>query len=216
MKRFQFLCALALALSLMSFLGGSATSAPAQASSTTTTFWLQTMDSCRQAIPGASFVLTGNGLNVAAGPGPGTKPKKVGSGSCPSQRGDCNAVSTGCLSWDIPIPASGTAIYKITETTPPANYVYCNGGSVCPGGPEVITLTINSTGAISATTLNTYPDGTTVTYPTSGSPYTGLGTDPAVVHDFQLGNGSCDGDTDADDHLTGGVGSHCDSEKDRP
>src|SRR5712692_9717188 len=38
----------------------------------TKAFWLQTMDSCRQAIPGAKFQLTGNGLSVVKGPTPGT------------------------------------------------------------------------------------------------------------------------------------------------
>src|ERR671933_355772 len=108
MRQFQHAFLMVLLLSLVSFLGMGATSVPVRVASTTTTFWLQTVDSCREAIPGASFVLTGNGLNITKGPGPGTKPRTVGSGSCPIQRGNCVKVPTGCLSWDIPIPSSGT------------------------------------------------------------------------------------------------------------
>ena len=39
--------------------------------------------------------------------------------------------------------------------------------------------------------------------------------DPIVFHNFQLGNGSCDGDSDADDHLTGSPSVHCDSDNDK-
>lgn len=174
------------------------------------------MDSCQQAIPGASFKLTGNNLHITKGPGPGTRPVTVGSanGNCPLQRGNCSTVPTGCLSWSIPVPTSGSVTYKITETSAPANYVYCTGGSVCPGGPEVVTLTVSSTGAISAKVRNVYPDRTSVTWPTSGAPYTGALTDPSVIHDFGLGSGSCDGDADADDHLTGSPSVHCDSDSD--
>jgi hypothetical protein len=189
-------------------------SAAAAAPVNTTQFWVQTMDSCRQAIPGAVFKLKGNGLNVVAGPTPGTKPKTVGSGGCPSQRGNCVTVPTGCLAWTIPVPTSGKKTYKITELTAPANYVPCTGGSVCTGGPVVVTITILSTGVVSATVRNVYPDGTKVVWPTIGAPYTGTPTDPAVVHNFQLGTGSCDGDNDADDHLTGSPSSHCDSDHD--
>ncbi len=187
----------------------------AHATSGTVKVWLQTMDSCRQAIPGASWKLSGNGLKIKKGPGPGPGPVTVGSGSCPLQRGNCSTVTTGCLSWKVPIPASGTETYKVKETNTPTGYVPCDGGSVCPGGPEVVTLHINSAGVISATTLNIYPDGTSVTYPTSGAPYSGALTDPIVTHNFQLGTGSCDGDNDADDRLTGSPGSHCDSDSDR-
>ncbi|MFL5627480.1 MAG: hypothetical protein ACJ788_18030 [Ktedonobacteraceae bacterium] len=176
------------------------------------TIWLQTMDSCRQAIPGARYALTGNGLSLYAGPAPGTKPVSVGSGTCPLQRGNCSTVPTGCVSWTISIPSS-TLTYKIRETVTPSNHVPCTGGSVCPAGPDVIILKLSSTGHVSATVKNTYPDGTSVIWPTSGS-YTATKTDPIVVHNFRLGTGSCDGDGDADDHLTGSPSSHCDSDGD--
>ena len=212
------------ALSVLSLIAFSLTSGIAYAArttgqeyrpaTTTVTVWLQTMDSCRQAIPGAYFTLRGNGLYIVEGPGPGTGPKTVGSGNCPLQRGDCVTVPTGCLSWTLPVPSTGSMTYKIKETTHPKGYVPCDGGSVCPGGPEVVTLTIDAAGGVSATTLNIYPDGTSVVYPTSGAPYTATQSDPIVTHNFQLGNGSCDGDHDKDDRLTGSPGSHCDSDSD--
>jgi len=180
------------------------------------TFWIQTLDSCRHAVPGAFFVLQGNGLDVRGGPGNGTRKVNVGSGNCPVQRGNCQKVSVGCVSWDIPIPASGSATYTITETSTPPNFIPCTGGSVCRGDPaEVVTLTINSSGVFAATVRNVYPDGTVVVWPTRGAPYTGTKTNPAVVHNFQLGTGSCDGDRDEDDRLTGSPGVHCDNDTDR-
>jgi hypothetical protein len=192
--------------------------APAHAAASTAQFWLQTMDSCRQAIGGATFVLTGNGLMLTAGPAPGTKPRTVGpSQGCPLQRGNCLTFPglTGCVSWNIPIPASATQTYEITETAAPKGYVPCTGGSVCSGGPVVVTLTISSGGAFSATVMNVYPDRSVKVWPTVGLPYTGHPNDPAVVHNFQLGTGSCDGDGDADDRLTGSPSSHCDDDHDR-
>src|SRR5712692_607503 len=112
-------------------------------------FWVQTMDSCQQAIPGANFVLTGNGLSIPAGPALGRGLITIRRKSaCPLQRGDCQKVITGCLEWLIPIPSSGTRIYHITETKAPATYALCTGGSVCTGGPEVITLIITFQGTI--------------------------------------------------------------------
>lgn len=179
-------------------------------------FWVQTMDSCQQAIPGATFKLTGPHFKVKAGPAPGSGPITVRAehGNCPLQRGNCVAFKTGCLSWKIPIPASSSMKYQIQELTSAANYAVCAGGSVCPGGPAVVILTISSAGTISATVKNTYPNGVVVTWPTKGT-YSGKASDPAVVHNFQLGSGSCDGDRDADDRLTGSPAIYCDSDHDR-
>jgi len=194
------------------FIAGSV---PTHAAGSTSTFWIQTLDSCRHAVPGAFFVLQGNGSDVQGGPGDGTRKESVGSGNCPVQRGNCQTVPVGCVSWDIPIPASGSATYTITETAAPHNYVWCTGGSVCPGGPVVVTLTINSTGAFAAKVRNVYPDGYVKVWPTTGAPYTGTKTNPAIVHNFQLGTGSCDGDHDEDDRLTGSPSGHCDNDTDR-
>ncbi len=217
MKHFGGVRVVGFMLSLICVSVAGILSGPAQdamASQHTAKFWLQTMDSCRQAIPGAYFVLKGHGLSIHAGPGPGGRPQTVGPGSCAIQRGNCSTVPTGCLWWNVPIPPSGSKTYKITETAAPHNYVRCTGGSVCSGGPVVVTLKITSHGRFSATVRNVYPDRTVVVWPTSGAPYTGKLTDPAVVHNFGLGHGSCDGDQDADDHLTGSPSAHCDSDSD--
>lgn len=197
--------------------GSSSVYARSPRPSATRAVWLQVMDSCQQAIPGATFNLAGNGLNSKQGPAPGAGRQTVNPahGSCPLQRGNCAKVSTGCLTWSVPVPAQGSATYQISEISSAHNYVPCTGGSVCSGGPLSGTLTINSSGNVAATIHNVYPDKTSVTWPTSGNPYTATQTDPITVHNFELGNISCDGDNDADDHLTGSPGSHCDSDGDR-
>ena len=210
--RFATLLLSLVAFSLLSVGTVSASTHSVTATSGRVTIWLQTMDSCKQAIPGPKYVLIGNGLQLSAGPAPGTKPVTVGTGGCPLQQGNCITVPTGCVSWTISIPSS-TLTYKIKETYWPSGYVPCTGGSVCPAGPDVITLKISSTGHVSVTVKNTYPDGTSVIWPTSGS-YTATKTAPIVVHNFRLGTGSCDGDGDADDRLTGSPSSHCDSDRD--
>jgi hypothetical protein len=194
------------------------------------TVWLQVMDSCRQGLPGANFTLiTPNGTGINAGPSSGTSRKTVSSGgNCPIQRGNCQKVPVGCLSWVITPPRSGTDLYTIHENskfnasdsffenpsgkTPFTGFVPCNGGSACRG--ESAAFTINSSGVISGLTTTILPDGKSATYP-SGSHALGTQTDPIVFHNFQLGNGSCDGDHDADDHLTGSPSSHCDNDKDK-
>jgi hypothetical protein len=193
--------------------------APIQGTSSQRTrmFWVQVMDSCEQALPGAYFIYQANGEMIQAGPTPGTKPVAVSDHSpCPLQRGHCvNASSTGCLAFMLPLPASGFMTYTIKEAKSPDGYVPCTGGSVCSGGPEVITVRLDAAGVLSATVLNVYPDRTTVTWPTKGSPYQGTTSDPAVLHNFGIGTISCDGDHDADDHLTGsGSWVHCDSDGD--
>lgn len=190
----------------------------ASTTGTTARFWLQTIDSCRQAIPGARFELTGPNVTREAGPAPGTRPRTVPSrgANCPIQRGNCVAVATGCLSFILPVPRSGTLTYKITDLTSRAHYVICLGGSTCPGGPTTVNLTINASGRISARVVNIYPNRQTITFPTTGV-YAGTQADPAVVHNSRLGNLSCDGDGDADDHTSGSEGHHrqCDSDADR-
>lgn len=176
----------------------------------TTKFWLQTMDSCQQAIPGASFVLQGGGLSIPKGPAAGAGSLTIGTvqGECPLQRGDCSTTTTGCLSWDIPVPASGTQVYTIKETAAPNGYAPCTGGSVCTGGPVVVILTIDASGAITATASNIYPDGTSVSWPTKGDPYKGTSTDPVVVHNSAMGKDPC-GKSDGN----GSPSSHCDPRK---
>jgi hypothetical protein len=185
----------------------------------TTTIYVQTLDSCQHAMGGASFQLTGNSLKLTAGPAPGSgvhvlikEPTKLD--NCPIQRGSCSLTSVGCVTFTIPVPESGMATYTITETVTAPKSVPCDGGSVCPGGPVTATVTIDSTGAVSARVRNVDPDGTVVFWPTTGT-YAATLTDPIVVHDFMLGTGSCDGDHDEDDRLTGSPSNHCDSDHDR-
>jgi hypothetical protein len=197
---------------------------------TPATVWVQVMDSCRQALPGAKFQLvTPNGTSPTIKTSSGTKRVTVSSGgSCPLQRGNCEEVHTGCLSWTITPPSSGTKLYKIKEKptfnksdgfleNPPGTmsftgYVPCNGGSACRS--ETATFSIDSSGVIAGRTTNILPDGQTATYPSEGQSR-GTPTDPIVFHNFKLGNVSCDGDKDSDDHLTGSPSSHCDNDNDK-
>jgi hypothetical protein len=176
--------------------------------------WIQTMDSCKQALGGAAYVVGGSGVSITvtdASTGAGS----VGiSAGCPLQQGNC-AAGRGCASFAAPGPGT----YTIRQTaTPPGNatnpegYAPCEGGSACRS--EAATLTVGSGGGVSATVTAVYPDGTTVTWPSTGS-YAGTPSDPIVFHDFGLAapgsahNAQCDGDGDADDHLTGTPSSHC-------
>ncbi len=110
--------------------------------------WLQVMDSCKQALPGANFTLIKpNGSSVNMGPSAGKRRVTVSSSSCPLQRGNCRTVPTGCLSWAIIPPVSGITTYHIVEKStwdasdrfyenPPGatsftGFVPCNGGSAC-------------------------------------------------------------------------------------
>lgn len=183
----------------------------------TTTIYVQTFDSCQHAMGGASFQLTGNGLKLTAGPAPGTGVHVVMAKSpfqCPVQQGNCSSTIVGCVSFTIPVPQSGTVTYTITETVTAPKSVPCDGGSVCPGGPDTAIVTVDATGIVTARVRNVDPDGTVVFWPTTGT-YAATLTDPIVVHDFMLGTGSCDGDHDADDRLTGSPSMHCDSDHDR-
>jgi len=58
---------------------------------------------------------------------------------------------------------------------------------------------VTSTGIVSGMTTNIYPDGKSSMY-LAGGTSAGTLTDPIFFHNFQIGNGSCDGDSDADDH----------------
>lgn len=191
----------------------------------TVTVWIQTTDSCKQALSGATFSVNGPGINTVTPATSGGVPLSLPGGvvgQCPIQQGTCN-FPTGCTSINLNLPASGTATYTITVArTAPGygsnlSYAICTGGSDCRHGPEVATVNISSSGAVSATVLNPYPDGTTVTWPTNKAAYSGTINDPIMFHEFGIGNGSitCDGDHDADDYLTGTLGAHCDSDQDQ-
>lgn len=207
-----------LGLLLFGMSAGAQPPQSAHAASVTVRLWLQTMDSCQQAIPGASYTLSDKITSVKAGPGAGTKPRTVASanGHCPLQRGNCQAVPTGCVYWDVLVPLLKTKTYTITETQVPSGYVYCLGGSDCAHGANIIKVAIDKHGHVTATDENFYPNGSTIVFPTNGT-YAATQTDPIVVHNSHLGTGSCDGDGDADDHVTGSEGLHavCDSDSDK-
>lgn len=200
------------------------------------TVWIQVMDSCKQGLPGARFnLIAPDGMTIIqTGTSAGTKRVTVSPGTCPLQRGNCQKVSTGCLTFSIIPPSTGTTNYTIQENptfnaqdgfyenpsgaTPFSGFVPCNGGSACGGALtppfESATLTINSSGSVTAVTTTILPDSKSAMYPSSGNS-AGTQTDPIVFHNFQLGNGSCDGDHDTDDHLSGSPSSHCDNDTDK-
>ncbi|MEA2616298.1 MAG: hypothetical protein QOE72_2081 [Chloroflexota bacterium] len=185
------------------------TTVPASATATGS-FWIQTMDSCKQALGGADYELSGGGVTMTAS-APAGRPHPVAPASgCPLQQGDCASITTGCAQFSNVPPG----VYKIIQrTTPPANitnpegYAPCEGGSACQS--EVADVTVAPSGSVTGTVTAVYPDGTVKTWPDNGGPYSGATDDPLVIHDFGLGAGSCDGDADADDHLTGSPSSHC-------
>jgi hypothetical protein len=201
--------------------------------SSTVTVWIQVTDSCKHALSGATFGVSGPGINTLTTPTNGTKPEGLSSHVCPVQQGQCKHFSTGCTSTVLNVPGSGTSMYTITvaQTAPGkeqtgsdaygANWTFaiCEGGSAC-SKPEVATVQVTSSGSVSATVLNTYPDGTTVTWPTTKKAYSGTKSDPIMFHEFGISKTSgpdnqCDGDYDADDYLTGTPGQHCDSDSDK-
>jgi hypothetical protein len=177
--------------------------------------WIQTMDSCKQALGGAAYVVSGSGASITVTTPSGPGGSVAASAGCPLQQGNCSSAAHGCVSFTAPAP--GTYTIR-TTVTPPANatnpegYAPCEGGSACRS--EEATLTVGSGGAVSATVAAVYPDGSTVTWPSTGS-YSGSASDPIVFHDFGLAapgsahNAQCDGDGDADDHLTGSPSGHC-------
>ena len=186
--------------------------ASAQASRTV---WLQTMDSCRHALPGAfQTVHVPDGHPLGIGPGAGAGPITVGAGACPLPRGSCTVTSTGCTSFSVAVPAGGPVTYTISQSASQAapNTVPCTGGSACLS--EKAFFVIDPTGLVQARTVNVYPDGSREWFPSQTGYAAATQDDPIIFHDFVLGSGSCDGDGDADDHLTGSPSTHCDNDSD--
>jgi hypothetical protein len=202
--------------------------------SSTVTVWIQVTDSCKQTLPGGTFRVNGPGMsNVITRPTGGNTLQGMKSGSCPIQHGTCMSSSGGCTTALLPRPASGSATYTITIQEPApgrkqtgnaaygANWTYavCQGGSDC-SKREVATVYVAASGAVSATVLNTYPDGSTITWPAPRGTFQGTQPDPVMFHEFGISQSSgpanqCDGDHDADDYLTGSPGSHCKSNSGR-
>jgi hypothetical protein len=189
----------------------SGTPSLAASASHTTSITVQSMDSCKQTLEGAGYVLSGDNLGSplsvsSSGSGKGS----VSGGNCPVPRGRCSGGAVGCLTFTgVPVPGT----YRIHAVqTPPANssnpegYAPCEGGSACRSEEAVVSVAAD--GSAQADVTDVYPDGFVRVLP-GGGHYAGTADDPIVFHLFGLGSGSCDGDDDADDHLTGSPSSHC-------
>ncbi|HEX6492203.1 MAG TPA: hypothetical protein VF112_01760 [Candidatus Dormibacteraeota bacterium] len=194
--------------------GVAARSRKPPAAATPFTVWVQTMDSCKQALPGGAVTLTGGGVARTATAAAGRKRSVVPTASCPLTRGSCTAVAVGCVSFSG--LAAGT--YRlVTATPPPADrsdpegFAPCQGGSACRS--ETATVTVSASGAVTAQVVDVYPDGVSETFPSATASFAGSETDPVVLHDFGMAPPGfapqCDGDSDADDHLTGNMRGHC-------
>jgi hypothetical protein len=175
--------------------------------------WVQTMDSCKQALPAATLVLTGAGVSQTATAPSGRKKSVIPKSTCPELRGNCSSVPVGCVTFT----GLTAGTYRVTTThTPPPDrsdpegFAPCQGGSACRS--EVATVVVSAAGAVQGTVTDVYPDGMSETFPASGA-FAGTQKDPVVLHDFGMAPPGfapqCDGDSDADDHLTGNMRGHC-------
>jgi hypothetical protein len=231
-------CMAALALFtivMASPLGGKESAARAVTThAKTVTVWIQVTDSCKQALAGGTFRVNGPGItNVITKPSSGTALQSLKSKKCPVQHGTCVKFATGCTTATLNVPASGIATYTITIQQPAPGrqqtknpdygenwtYAVCQGGSDC-SKREVATVHVTTSGAVSATVLNTYPNGDTITWPAPRGTFQGTQRDPIMFHEFGISRFSgpknqCDGDHDADDYMTGSPGSHCKSNSGR-
>ena len=155
----------------------------------TVQFWLQKMDSCREALPGAMFEISGNGIHWIVGPTPGEGPQTVASGDpCPLQHGNCVTISTGCLAIDFAVPVVGTETYTITEIKSPHGYVSCVVSDIrCRKRPAVVTLTIDATGQMYARTREAGAHGASLTFPVNRSSFGGTRTDPVLIYNYRIG-----------------------------
>jgi hypothetical protein len=168
------------------------------------------MDSCKQALGGAAYTVGGGSVSITVTTPTGGTGSLGPSAGCPLQQGSCGAAGKGCASFAAPGPGTYTIRQTVTppgNATNPEGYAPCEGGSACQS--EVADVTVAPNGSVTGTVTAVYPDGTVKTWPDNGGPYSGAADDPLVIHDFGLGPGSCDGDGDADDHLTGTPSSHC-------
>jgi len=179
------LCVTAIAIiASIVYSGNSSTSSAsaAGAPARTITIWSQTLDSCRRAITGSTFNMTGPATNVTQRDIRGTTQASVliipeGTGYCPYQQGNCaESFANTCLQWHLAVPTSGTSTYTLKIVTPANGHAGCVGGSVCPSaslaqinrrtgvGPQIFeyaTIHINSAGACLAQVTNDNPNWTT-------------------------------------------------------
>jgi hypothetical protein len=233
--------AMLVALSVASFATvKNAGAAPVQSSSKTTIIWIQAADSCARALPGATFTVSGPGVNTTTQPTTGKKPQTLPSYSatpqskrhCPENRGTCKNSFPGCTSTILNVPTTGTVQYTITvNQLPPGqgdnvSYAPCEGGPAChndaSGHPvkEVAYVTVDANSKVQAWVQNTEPDGHQDRWPDTGF-FAADQTHPVMFHFFGVsatahGKFTCDNDGDADDHMTGtSKWSHCDNDTDK-
>ena len=234
------LTVIALVVSLLSFGSFSSSSQQAQAAAAapakTITIWSQALDSCRRAITGSTFNMTGPSTNVTQRDIRGTTQASVliipqGTGYCPYQQGNCVNFANTCLQWHLAVPAKGTTTYTLKIVTPANGHAGCVGGSVCASPDlkhlgtqlfEFATIHVNSAGACSAQVTNynpswTYNKNSVRVFPSASlhhgtTSYACTQADPILYHESAtLANvtrspNDCDGDNDADDHTTGAEG----------
>ncbi|MHB8489846.1 MAG: hypothetical protein ACYDCS_11655 [Candidatus Dormibacteria bacterium] len=166
-------------------------------SSPSATLWVQKIRSCGGTLPGAQLELLDSSGAVISGPmtsAAGTYHTFPSSSGCPTQAGSCTAVTAGCLTLTVPIPAVGTATYKMVENLVPAGFVDCietfqHNFPVSQCSTQYGTVTVDASGNMRVTFTAVNLAGTrTLTLP-SNDPNTGngywLGTqaDPALFYD---------------------------------
>ena len=156
---------------------------------TTTTLWVQKLDSCSETLSGAQLELVDAGGTVISGPATSAAGKihSFAHTKCPAQGGSCTATNSGCLTFTVPVPDSGTTTFQIVETQAPAGFVDCiKGDHNCKS--QVGTVTVAADGTMQVTFTVDFANGRTETLPTN-DPNTGsafwLGTqaDPALFYD---------------------------------
>jgi hypothetical protein len=229
------LTVIALVVSLISLGNISPSSQASAAPARTIVVWSQALDSCRRAITGSTFNMTGPGTNVTQSDLRGAPASVLiipqGTGYCPYQQGNCVNFANTCLQWHLAVPASGTATYTLKIVTPANGHAGCVGGSVCASPDlkhlgtqifEFATIHVNSAGACSAQVTNynpnwTYNKSSVRIFPSASlhhgtTSYACTQADPVLYHEsamhaaVSLGPNDCDGDHDADDHTTGAEG----------
>jgi hypothetical protein len=218
-----------------------AEAAPPQINSRTVTVWIQTIDSCAQALSGATFTASGSNFNATTKPTAGNEPKILPSYKetpkaqrhCPENQGTCtNDFSTGCTYVVLNVPTVGTAQYTITvNKLPPGHgsnvsFAPCEGGPACHNDAadhpikETAYVTVNANSNVQAWVQNTEPDGTQDRWPATGF-FAATQANPIPFHFFGVsatahGKFTCDNDGDADDYMTGtSKWSHCDNDDDK-
>jgi hypothetical protein len=166
-------------------------------SSPPATLWVQKIRSCGGTLPGAQLELLDSNGAVISGPSTsasGTSHTFRSTSGCPTQAGSCTTVTAGCLTLMVPVPAVGTATYKIVESQVPAGFIDCienfqHNLPVDQCSAQWGTVTIDAAGNMKVTFTSVNLAGTqTLTLP-SNDPNTGhaywLGTqaDPALFYD---------------------------------